>query len=141
MCGKMRSRQNPQKKTEVKYIRGYQIKGKMFLKRCVNGKVIYPSLVALSAVPINDGADYCLMLGTWSILKEEKNKFAQYNLNEKNWKLNWNPSLEENYVVISICLDGVDDSFQILAENNYRTREFLNMVDTIKIIEPQEYNA
>lgn len=121
-----RLRLTTMKKEDFLYIKGYEIKGRMFLKRQVNNKVIYPVPTVASIVLSHDENEYYLMIGRLNLLKNVQPEYKKIKIDHQNLSIESTIESEDDSVmVINIKTSAAGGNIKIFVENNHTSRRFL----------------
>jgi len=118
------------KKHNFEYIKGYQVKGKMFLKRRVKNKMVYPIPMVASIVSMCEDEELYLMIGRMSLLKNERPVFEEAKISDCD--ISVENDTEENSMIILIKTSKTQEGISFVVENNYMSREFLSVVNENK---------
>ncbi|MBO5938656.1 MAG: hypothetical protein J6Q82_04060 [Clostridia bacterium] len=118
-------------KDTAPYLRGYRVKGKMFLKRHVGKTLVYPSPMTLAVISNPDG-ESCLLLGGLSLLKNAAPVFEEFRIDE-------NVSIESSVIhhgehsvtELNISIRERSETISIILENTHKTREYLEYIKRV----------
>ncbi len=111
---------------EVKYIKGYEIKGRMFLKRHIESRAVYPvpALVALKHDRMS--GDCSLVIGRLNMLHKSDPVYTVSNVYGDDFEIKTHPYSENSEVFIAeINSPEYPHGIKILFENNQMVRSYL----------------
>ncbi len=114
---------------ETRYIKGYEIKGRMLLKRHIHSRAVYPIPTLLAFKQDRISGDGALVLGRMYMLHGGNTVYTKSDVYNDSFSIKTYPYRSNSEVLIAeISAPEYPHGIKILFENNHMTRSYLEQI-------------